>query len=314
MQGPNSSISSFRRFLNRVLLPFIAIVGGAGLLFNYFFEQQFVIKNQGCGAYKVNRILNETDPHEIPIFGSSRAEGCFLPDSLGKNFFNYGLAGTKYDVTLFFLEQECKKKKNTPWILLNFDLDGLLHGLGDIANYIPNSDRGPVRDLLGNEYKPYFSIPFLKYYGRYETYLRSYLNKRIELTKVINKGAAIEKNELPKKEFDLLVSQRKYLETSFACDTLLKKKLFQIIAANGNRSFVFVISPYHSSFFEKFMNPADAAKFIDSLRTYKNVTVFDFSKMPLADSMFLNTSHINFKGAKVFNKSLRDSLKTIGVQ
>src|SRR6185437_1473174 len=122
MPERNLSISSFKRFLLRILLPFAGIISLAGLVFTYVFEQKIILNSQIVGAFKVNRIMKETHPDEIPIFGSSRAEGGFIPDSLGSNYFTYGLSGSKYDVTLFFLEEECKKKKNNPWILLNVDL------------------------------------------------------------------------------------------------------------------------------------------------------------------------------------------------
>jgi hypothetical protein len=312
MPEQNSSISSFRQFLLRILLPLILIVGGAGYLFNLFFEKNVILKSQICGAYKVNRIINETHNDEIPIFGSSRAAYGIIPDSLGNNYFNYGLAGTQYDVTLFFLDKECKKSKSTP-IILNFDLDGLVSSLGDVSNYILNAGDPGVKELLGKEYKPYFQIPLIKYFGRFETYLGLYLNNKIQLTKFTNKGASIEKNVLPQKEFDGLVAERKNASTTFKNDSTLQKKLLDMIAANPSRRFIFIIAPYHSSYFEKYTNPTTAQAFLTQLNTIKNVKVFDFSKMPLADSMFLNTTHINIKGATVFNHQLRDSLASIGI-
>src|SRR4051812_1211544 len=106
MPEQNSSTSSFKQFLLRMLLPLIFILSGAGLLFNYFFEKVIILNSELCGVYKINRIISETHPNEIPIFGSSRAEYGLFPDSLGHDFFNYGLSATQYDVTLFFLEQE----------------------------------------------------------------------------------------------------------------------------------------------------------------------------------------------------------------
>ena len=314
MPEPNSSISSFKQFLLKILLPLILIIGAGGYVFNYLFEQQIVFKSQGCGAYKVNRILYTTTPDEIPIFGSSRAEGSLLPDSIGKNYFNYGISATKYNVTLFFLEQECMKKKNTPWIIMNLDLNGLEYGPGDLSNYIPNSGCEPVRSLLDTYYMSYFRIPFIRYYGCFETYLRSNMNDKLELTKVKNKGASIEKNIIPKEQFAEMIRIRKMTTTEFAYDTVLSGKLFSLIATNSARKFLFLISPYQSSFFYKFENPEDASRLLDSLRTYPNVKVLDFSKMPLPDSMFLNTSHLNFRGTVVFNRVLRDSLNAIGVK
>ncbi len=311
MPEQSSSISNFRRFLTRMLLPLILVISAGGYLFNYFFEQQVIFKSEIGGAYKVNRIIKETHADEIPIFGSSRAEGCYIPDSLGSNYFNYGLSGTKYDVTLFFVEEECKKQKNNPWILLNLDLDGLLYGQGDIANYIPNADYPPARALIGAEYKPYFKIPFVKYYGRFENYFRLLLSGKIELTKFTNKGAALEKNSLLPEQFNQMVRDRETTPTTFVTESKLKTRLRQTISRYSDRKFVFVVAPYHSSYFTLYENMQDAQRFIQELRSYKNVTVFDFSRLPMADSMFMNTTHINYKGATLFNRYLRDSIRAM---
>ena len=314
MPEQNSSISSFKQFLFKVLLPLAAMLCAGGIAFNYFFEQKVILNSEVVGAYKVNRIINENHPDEIPIFGSSRAEGGFIPDSLGSNFFNYGLSGTRYDVTLFFMEEECKKKKNTQYTILNLDLEGLQFGLGDIANYITNVGNENVRQLLGKNYRYYYNIPLIKYYGLYEHYLRDNLNNKMQLTKLSNKGAAIEKKVLTAKLFDILVSERRSTATIFATDTALWAKMTNIITTHPNRQFIFVVSPYHPSYFEKYANPEVANAFLGALRTMRNVHVLNFSKMPLPDDMFFNTSHLNYKGAAVFNHVLKDSLMRIGVR
>jgi hypothetical protein len=313
MPEQNSSISNFKQFLFRILFPLIILVSIAGIAFNYVFEKRIILNSQIGGAYKVNRIIKETHPEEIPIFGSSRADGGFIPDTLGANYFNYGLSGSKYDVTLFFLEEECKKKKHTPWIILNFDLDGLSYGLGNIANYIPNSNYAPIKELMGDKYSPYYAVPFIKYYGLYEKYTSDYVNNKVMLTKYADKGAAIERKVLTEKQFNELVEQRRNSPTTFKNDSILQQKLFNIIAAHPDRYFIFVVSPYHSSYFERYTNLPEATAFLNKLGAMKHVKVFDFSKMPLADSMFFNTSHTNYKGAAAFSLQLRDSLRSIGV-
>ena len=199
-------------------------------------------------------------------------------------------------------------------MLVNLDLTGLENGIGDISNYIPNSSYQPVRALMGADYKPYFRIPLLRYYGFFETYFRAYLIDRIEVTKATNKGAILQKNELPREQFEEMVNRRRHLDNFFTYDTVLTQKLFRIITINPGRKFVFIVVPFHNSVFENFSNLDVAYKFLDSLRSYNNVKVFDFSKMPLADSMYLNTWHLNYKGAVAFNRLLRDSLKAAGVR
>jgi hypothetical protein len=313
MPEQNSSISSFKQFLMYIMLPLLLITGTAGMVFVYVFEKKVIFGSDICGAYKVNRILNETHSTEIPIFGSSRAEGGYIPDSLGSNYFNYGLSGTTYDVTLFFLEEECKKKKSTPWIILNLDLYGLKYQLGDLANYVPNAGNETVKKLLGGSYVPYYSVPIVKYFGLYETYLRDYLNNRMQLTKLTNKGAAVEKNVLAEKEFQQLVAERRNASAKFECDSILETKLTGIIKAHPERKFVFVVAPYHQSYFERFYDQPKADEFFGMLRSFPNVRLLDFSKTTMADSLFFNTTHINYKGAIAFNHVLKDSLAAIGV-
>jgi hypothetical protein len=313
MPEQNSSISNFKRFLLKVLLPLILVLSVAGMAFAWYFENKIIFGSQICGAYKVNRILHEVHPDEIPIFGSSRAEGGYIPDSLGGNYFNYGLSGATYDVTLFFLQEECKKHKNTPWVLLNFDLYGLKYQLGDIANYIPNASNPDVRALLRDNYTSYYRIPVLKYYGRYETYFRDYVNNKMQLTKFTNKGASVEKNILTQKEFAQRVMERRNAIEYFRNDSTLEKKLISIIEAHPERMFLFVIAPYHNSYFEHFADEPKEKAFCNYLQSFKNVRLLDFGRMNLPDSMFFNTTHINLKGAIVFNRVLKDSLTAMGV-
>jgi len=237
-----------------------------------------------------------------------------IPDSLGNHFFNYGLTDARTDVTLFFLEQECGKKKKSPWIIINVDLYGLGHGYGNVANYIPSAGNKNVRAILGEGYQAYFRVPFIRYYGQYENYVRDYLNNRIQLTKFPNKGAAIEKKVLTETEFNRLVQQRRNSVETFVTDTALLHRLLHVISSHPDRYFVFVVSPYHSSYFEKYANPQTAEAFLNELRSYKNARVFDYGKMGLPDSLFFNTSHLNLQGAVTFCRSLKDSLTTLGIR
>ena len=314
MEKQNSSISNFSRFFLRILIPLVLAVGIIGFAFNLYFEKNIILKSQTNGAYKINRILHETDEDEIPIFGSSRAEMGYIPDSIGPNYFNYGLYGAMYDVTIFFLKEECKKRKSKPWILINLDLVGLQYGIDDIANYIYNADNADVKELLGENYKPYFKIPFLKYFGRYENYFRSYLTKKIEITKVTNKGATLEKQKILASEFEKLIKQRQAAIPMFHVEPKLKAQLLELIAAHPERTFVFVIAPYHSCCFPSNFDFGPIEALNRDLVQYPNSKLLDFSKMSLGNDMFFNTTHLNYSGAVVFSRCLRDTLQKMGMK
>jgi hypothetical protein len=314
MSHTNLSTSSFKLFLLKFLLPFILLISGTGFLFGYFFEKEIILNSTISGAYKVNRIINETNPGEIPIFGSSRAESSYIPDSLGKIFFNYGLNGTGPDVMLFFMKEECKKKKTTPYLILNFDMTGFIHPIGDLSNYIYNSGYTPVKELLSKDYKISYSIPFIKYYGQYESYLKYYVTDKINFSFYTNKGAyMVRKNGVSRQQFKDMVNLSKHSVAGFAIDTVIENEYIRVIKMNPERVFVFVVSPYHSSFFEKFKNPKDATDFFNRLSKMNNVRVLDFGRVKYPDSLFSDPMHLNYNGAIRFSREFKDTLNKIPI-
>ncbi len=314
MHKENSSISNFRKYVIKILVPVLLIVGMISAAFCFLFEKKIILANENCGAYKINRIINLNDPTEIPIIGSSRAEASFIPEILGPNYFNYGLEGTQENVMLFFIKEECKKKnKRSSVIIANIDLDGINTKTGDIANYLYNSNDPEVKKLLGADYKLQYSIPFVKYVGQFENYLRYYLNNRMQLTKYSKDGAFIDKTVLPQKMIDDLIKYRREHQDVFLHEDKLKKEFFKTINENKGRYFVFVVPPYHSCYFTNYKNPEDAKAFVNELRALANVRVFDFSSVIYPDSLFINTTHLNYNGAVRFTKEFKDSLTTVKI-
>jgi len=307
MEVLNSSISSFKKFVIKIIIPLILFILVIGFTFQYFFEKIIILNSDINGSYKVNRIINEYFPDEIPILGSSRAEGTYVPSIINENCFNYGLAGAQDDVLLFFMHKECNKNKNTP-IIVNFDIDGLNHSLGNISNYIYNSNDSSVKDLLRNEYKFIFRIPFFKYYGYYEYFLKMYLNTKINMTKKTDKGASLELNTLTNSKFQELVNQRIITFEEFKNTPKLEFNLLNLIKENTHRKFIFIVAPYHKSCFVNFRNIHDVRAFLNKLSLFHNVRTFDFTNADYPDSFYMNTSHLNYLGAKRFSIELKDSL------
>lgn len=313
MHKENSYISSFSRYVLTIVFPVLLSVGVISAIFTFWFEDKIILANQSCGAYKINRIIHSGDPYEIPIFGSSRAEASFIPEILGSYYFNYGLEGTQENVMLFFIKEEYKKrrKKMSPYVIVNIDLDGINTKSGDLASYLYNSDNEGVKQLMGERYESHFSIPFIKYIGQFESYFRYYLNNRMQLTKYSKNGAFIDKVVLPKKMMDDLIEYRRKNQDVFLSEPELKKEFFKTINDCKERQYVFVIPPYHSCYFTNYKNPEDAKAFVNELRALPNVKVFDFSGVIYPDSLFINTTHLNYNGAVRFTKEFKDSLNTL---
>lgn len=307
MEQQNLYTSSFKYFLVRYFFPASLILAVAAGFFTFYFERKIILGSNINGAYKVNRIINATPKNEIAILGSSRAEGAFIPGILGKSFFNYGLSGAQDDVIMFFLTEELHKNKTTP-ILINFDPEGLDSSIGDLSYYLYNASYEPVKQLMGKEYKLLYAIPVVKYYGSFEIYSKYYLNYKLQLTKATDCGGNFEKNVLTEEKFKSLIKERTATKTVFKNDSALAKKLLFLIKSYPNRKFIFVLSPCHPSYFVNFSNQFELLNYLNGLQQNNNVNVIDMSKMSYPDSFYINTTHLNYTGAKVFSKQLRDSL------
>lgn len=309
MQLKTSSISNFKIFILSFLLPWLAIVAIFGCVFNYVFERFVIFNTEISGCSKIHRLITETHTDEIGIFGSSRAEGSFLPDSIAPRMYNYGMSGTKFDVTLFCLKQECLKKKTGP-LVINLDYDGFVRGYGDVATFVPFADRDDIKTILGAEAKVYYAIPFIKYFGSYETYIRNFLNNKMQLTKLANHGAKLEKNELTLIQFNELVRQRLESPVGERQDSVVVQDFEILIHTNPSRKFLLVVSPLHSSCFYGGKSYPNAYALMNRLKANANVRFYDFSHFDLPEECFLNTTHLNVKGARLFSKVLGDSLRT----
>ena len=293
-----SYTSNFRSFFNFIFFVTIILLSIFGIG-NYIFEKYIIFDSTISGASKIHRIITETHAGEIPVFGSSRANSSYVPSILGEKFYNYGIDGTGDDVMLFFLSQELEKNKKTP-ILINFDLNGVNNSLGDVNNYIPNIYNEDVIKLLGDKNKAYFQLPFVKYFGVFEGYVKNYLNEKVNLTKKTDNGGSFELNELTEKAFNKLVGKRKNTITNFKNNTQLLGVCYNLINST-DREIYFIVAPYHKSYFEQYENIDDAISFLSELSKLKNVKIINGSKNKHLDEEFMNTTHLNYKGAIEFS-------------
>jgi hypothetical protein len=76
---------------------------------------------------------------------------------------------------------------------------------------------------------------------------------------------------------------------------------------NKTTPIVFVLSPIHSSYYVSYKNKSGMHAFFNSITQIPNVHFIDMN-YSYPDSMFINTTHLNYQGAIVFSKQLKDSL------
>lgn len=277
------------------------------LVFAYCFEQEIILKPGGSPSYKVNRIITQSNKNEISIFGSSRAEQDLDPKILGANYYNYGLASLQDSAILFFVSEELNKHKKTP-IIINFDYHGKNTEIQNVDTYIYNIDYSPVKKIVSRKDKYYYHIPFVKYYGLYEFYLKNYIGRRFSSLWYQYEGALIYKKSLPKDEFRSAVIQRERQSNEFVNHDYYRKELTSLINSNSNRKFIFLVAPYHSSFFVKFNGENRALSFLTYLKSFKNVRVINCSRSIFSEDLFFDSIHLNYRGALKYSAMIRDSL------
>jgi hypothetical protein len=246
---------------------------------------------------------------EIPVFGSSRAQGCYVPSILGKNYFNYGIDGAQSNVWLFFLKHELLKNKNTP-IIINFDLCGFIKSTGDVGNYILNYSE--TRQLLSpDEQSFHYHLPFIRYYGKFESYVKYFLNEKTNFKRHTDNGGSFEKYAMPQEQFNQLVEQRKNTQGKFMGAGHLSDAFFALVSQT-DRKIILVVAPYHRSYVESMSNLSEARLFMNTMvEKYENIDVIDFSTENYDDSLFFDTVHLNYKGAQIFSSELKERLSRV---
>jgi len=302
MEKQNSSIFSFKIFLLKIAIIVIII----GFAFSLVFEKIIINKSQSTGSSKIDRILTLQDVEEIPILGSSRAEGNFVPSIIGKEVYNYGIAGTQANIWLYFLEQELKKNKIGP-IIINFDLIGLISEDGNILNYIPHWHM--AQDIIENEGKFYYNIPFIKYFGEYENYLVKYLQEKTGFSTIIDNGAVLQTNKLTMAKFKEMAIRREKTKEESSINSKLATK-FDSLISSTKRTIILVVAPYHKSCFNENANFGRSNEYLNRLKKNNNIRIFDLRNFIQDDNLFLNTTHLNSEGAIKFSKKIKELLTT----
>lgn len=267
------------------------------------------------GSVEAGRVLRLSegvgDPNEIPIFGASKARANYIPEELGPRFYNYGFYSASPDVSNMLVAFALKRQSTAPIVI---DLhQGAFQDIGDVRNYIPAARSEEVAALLRltNHWRWYYAIPGIRYFGSYDWYLKGVLSDHIQVTHSIARGYTHEYNTIPwnRATFDDDVRRRLAEPFKFGLDVRQRARFLELIRSAPNRKFYIVLSPLHRSFMAHSYNePAFRMSLNDFVRL-PNVRVFDFTRTTYPDEYFLNTGHLNYRGAVVFSRKLRALIK-----
>ena len=304
----NSSTSSskeLKRFALRFLLPVSLVLAGLCLLADWLVTEFVVFKNESSGAYKVHRMFEELHPEEIPVLGSSRAAGSYVPEHIHPQCFNYGIEKTQYGLTSILLAEELKKDKTTP-IIINFDYNFFTDWFGNIAHFIPNLDQAPIRQYVDSNYRAFYDLPALRYYGVYDDYYKTWLGERSSKTHS-SRGGFFVKETLAAAD----IAKRKKTRSGWAIKPQQDAD-WKALMESTKRPIIIVVAPYHDSYFERFTNLPEGQSYLAELNALPNVSVLDMGRVNYDDDHFMNTTHLNYRGAEAFSTALGEKLREYG--
>lgn len=260
------------------------------------------------------RLARLDDPRksdEIPIFGASKAEANYVPSVLGPQFYNYGLGSASPDVTNMLLATALRHESKQPVVI---DLGHWeFFDVGDPRNYLLLTERPETRIMMRRAgiWKWYYAIPGLRYFGSWDWYVKGLLTDRIALTKRMDRGFIVNLDEAPWSADVFARDVKKRLQTpmQWGLDPRQRRKLMELVGSAPQRQFVLVLSPLHHSCFAR---ASGEKKFRDVLRgmeaSASNLRIIDMSRSNYPDRYFLNTTHMNQRGARAFSADLRREL------
>lgn len=301
-------MSEFSKLLKQYILPWLLIVVLIGGAIDYIFTQKIAFGSKALGSYKMHRLCSTESNLDIPIIGSSRAEVQYISDSIHPQCFNYGISGTGWNVAYYFMQSELAKKKESP-IILNYDLTTSV-SFGDQGNYIPMAYNSNIRNLLGDQLKIYYFIPFFRYFGFFEYATKEYFNAKNTITCVYdNKGGKFEERVLNDAHFQSLLEKKRNKPDGFVPSEYNNNML--TLLKTTNRKIYVIVSPMHPVYKSTFKAYSESMQYVTSLDALPNVQVIDLSYIITADSLFHDPNHLNFMGAKIFSAKLQDTLSKI---
>ncbi|MFI5172806.1 MAG: hypothetical protein ACHQFW_10470 [Chitinophagales bacterium] len=307
---------AFSKKISVIAFTFLAFIFIC-LAADYIITNKFTVTSPYSTCNKVNRLFNENHEGEIPVFGSSRVEKGYFCDSLGNNFYNYGMPNASFDVIRLLLEPELQKNKTGP-ILIDVH-----HGFFDhdpyeninIETFLPfiNTNESIKQFLVENgRFNRYQQIMGIRYFGFYTGYLKPFVEKRFEIDdNFYDNGGVFNTKVSNTASLQKRVSARMSKKLHFTYDKSSDSTLLNLINTNPGRRFVFVLSPYHSSAKQTLDNFDAMINYFSALdKQFDNADFIFLPTDDYSDNLWKDTIHLNIFGAKKFSAELRNELKS----
>jgi len=325
-------------------IAFIAMALAVG--FDLLFQHVLIPAQQPfANVRKLERIISDDHPEDIPIFGSSIARRAYYCDSIGPGFYNYGMAGSLFGSIYPLLKIQLEKDNDYP-IILDFDQHTFLHSEYvqlDLSNYVPHVSNPHIQEMLQFHGKEDWQheVPGFRYFGLYTDYLRDLLKPSLEREELISRGGVFypEKKKAfqrflakrermieDKRELDERLKEGEHLLTedekkwhfyldailNFHPDSLMVSRYEALMYDNPYKTFVLIYSPQSEVKLRGLENYGDIQEFLSGLKDrHPNLRVLDYSKAGYGNEYYRDSGHLNIAGAKKFSALISDDLERI---
>ena len=253
-----------------------------------------ICASSGNSAYKMKRLYENPEPDEIAIVGSSRALGNYVPSIISFRCFNYGENGMGFGEILPILRVLRERRTAAP-VILNLDPWGVCRGT-DVADYrlAPQSGKVSGWDRVWG----------VRFFGKLRQNLVAYLDAQRSVTRVIDRGAQLLKNNWAKEAW--IAINAKIGKVDCLSDLEGVSELIDVLRGFAPRKVYVVICPCSSHWTEMFQGRTNLAALIRALQSIPNVTVLNyFGSMRFSDDDFVDPTHLNIVGARKFSSMLK---------
>lgn len=262
----------------------------------------WLIRHAGSSsAGKMERLWKNPEHDEIPIFGSSRALGNFIPSVISPKCFNYGCNGMGKKEVTFLMKVAANRSCKEP-IIINFDPWQSNLGASFVGDYrlVPESKRLSLKEC----------IPGLRFHGALKSSLTEYLNSRKAVTKVIDHGAELLKNSRSVEEWKIINARQR--SQSYYQDPALDEPFESVIHSFAPRTVYIVICPCSSHWTSLYNGINNLYKYLEHIKlTCPNVVIINlFNDPSFSDDDFTDATHLNIHGAEKLSQKVSNLLSS----
>ncbi len=288
---------------------FLLVVLLVGLAVSEGINKWLILHSTSSSRYKTYRMFVEKPKGEIPLLGSSRALGNYVPSLISPRVFNYGINGSGMYETLFLL-REALKNSSSGAVLVNLDPWGF-HGeyqpslQGDYRLALSNPG---VRKSVAHDFADL--IPGIRFHGLMRQNLTTWLDGQMALTRKVDQGAALILQSRNEKEWAFI--NAKITDNTFSCHASWQAEIDKI-HATPEHPIVWIVAPIAPHWREHYDGREKMKDFLAKIATRPNMYVVDLfdETADYTEAEFVDPTHLNIQGATRFTQQLLPYLSNL---